>query len=255
MNKKEKIFIVANWKMNPSVLCDAKKLYGVIRTRANRMHSVQTVVCAPYIYLSELQKISKGAGCIVGAQDAFYEKSGAYTGEISANMLKEMKVPYVIIGHSERRAMGDTEKIVSQKVSSALKEKLNVILCVGEKKRDEAGYLHILRKEIQESLRGVSRAHLAKLIIAYEPIWAVGKGAKADTPQDTQETILFIRKVLAEEFDKKIAMAVPILYGGSVDDKNAQKFLKDAGVQGLLIGRAGLNLKQFGEILKIANSI
>ncbi len=253
-NNKQKTIIVANWKMNPVTLREAKMNYGIIRTYANRMQNVQTVVCVPFLYLSELQKISKGGKCILGAQDAFYKKSGAYTGEVSACMLREMKIPFVIIGHSERRALGDSNKIVSQKVSYALKEKLNVILCIGEKERDEADYLHVLREEIIASLATVACANLKRLFIAYEPIWAVGKGAKADTPEDVEETILYIKKILIEAFGKKIGEKIPILYGGSINNKNAGEFLKCSGVQGLLVGRAGLNTKQFGEILKIANS-
>jgi len=253
-NKNQKTLIVANWKMNPLTLRDAKSMYGKIRTQAGKMQNVQTVVCAPAIYLSELSKLTKGHRCVPGAQDVFYEKNGAYTGEISAVMLKEMKVPYVIIGHSERRAIGETDEIVNKKVIAALKEKLQVVLCVGEKERDEAEYLHFLREEIKNSLASVSRAQLGNLIIAYEPIWAVGEGKRSDTPEDTQETILFLRKVLAEIFDKRVAMSISILYGGSVNAKNAQSFLQQSGAQGLLIGRASLDTKQFGEILKIANS-
>ncbi|MFC1721214.1 triose-phosphate isomerase [Patescibacteria group bacterium] len=255
MKKNKKALIIANWKMNPATLAEAKSMYTKIRTQAGKMQNVQTVVCAPFIYLTELQKLTKGHRCVVGAQDVFYERSGAYTGEVSATMLQKMKMQYVIIGHSERRALGESDDLVSKKVLAALKEKINVVLCVGEEERDEAEYLHFLREQVKNSLANIPKARLNGIVIAYEPIWAVGEGKRPDTPEDTQETILFIRKVLAEIFDKKIAMSVPILYGGSVNSKNTQSFLIQSAADGLLIGRASLDAKQFGEILKIANSI
>ena len=254
MNKKSKKLIIANWKMNPNTLREAKVLYGVIRTKANRMQNVQSVVCPPFVFISELQKISKGQRLILGAQDVFYEKSGAYTGEISASMLYDVGARYVIVGHSERRALGESDEFIAKKVQSILKGKMKAVLCVGEKKRDEGDYLHFLRKQVTDSLAGVSKHSLKNLIIAYEPIWAIGKGAIPDKAEDAEETILFIKKVLIEKFGKKDAGLVPVLYGGSVGIKNTESFLEMGGIDGLLIGRASLDVKQFGEILQQASS-
>jgi len=189
---------------------------------------------------------------VLGSQDVFHEAEGAYTGEVSVSNLKSVGVKYVILGHSERRAAGETNKDVNIKVKASLKAGLNTVVCVGEKVRDEhAEYLHHLKVELKESLQGVTPVAAKKLVIAYEPIWAVGKNAKkADTPQETQETILFLRKILTEIFNKKIAMTMPIIYGGSVNPKNAVSFITDGGADGLLIGRASLNGTQFGKILK-----
>jgi len=250
MSKK---IIIANWKLNPVSTKNARQLFSSIKKTASTLKNVQTVICPPFLYINDLQVT--GHRCVVGAQDTFFESSGAYTGEVSSKMLKDAGVEYVIIGHSERRALGETDDIVNRKVISALKEGLHAIVCIGEKERDEnAEYLNFIKDEIKNSLTNIPRNKLDKLIIAYEPIWAIG-GATPDSPEGTFETVLFIRKVLAELFGKKFAMKIPILYGGSVNKKNAERYLSDSGVQGLLVGGASLEAKHFGEILKKADKI
>lgn len=250
MNMKK--LIIANWKMNPKTLREARALFSSVKKTANKLRNVQTVVCPPYPYLAELQKMVSGHRVVLGAQDVFPEPEGAYTGEVSISNLKSVGVKYVILGHSERRATGETNEDVSAKVRVSLKAGINTIVCVGEKVRDEhAEYLHYLRIELKESLHGTTPSSAKKLIIAYEPIWAVGKNAKkADTPKETEESILFLRKVLVEVFNKKIALNIPIIYGGSVNPKNVKSFLKEGGIDGLLVGRASLNGLSFGKILK-----
>jgi len=250
-----KKIIIGNWKLNPTSTKEAKQLFIGIKKTASTLKNIQTVVCPPFIYINDLQKLVTGHRCVVGAQDTFFEISGAYTGEVSSKMLSNSGAEYVIIGHSERRAHGETDEIVNRKVISALKEGLHSVVCIGEKERDEnAEYLNFIKQEIKGSLDDIPKNKLDKLIIAYEPIWAIG-GATPDSPEDTFETVLFIRKVLAESFGKKFAMKIPILYGGSVNKKNAENYLLHGGVQGLLIGGASLDLKQFSEILKKANNI
>jgi len=250
-----KKLIIANWKMNPKTLREARALFSSIKKTGNKLRNVQTVVCPPYPYLAELQKTVSGHRVVLGAQDVFSEPEGAYTGEVSVSNLKSVGVKYVILGHSERRAAGETNKDVNTKVKASLKSGLAAVVCVGEKLRDEhAEYLHHLRVELKESLQGLTVSSVKKLIIAYEPIWAVGKNAKkADTPKETQETILFLRKILAEIFNKKIAMNIPIIYGGSVNPQNAGLFVTEGGADGLLVGRASLNRTQFNKILSVSD--
>ncbi|HEC30750.1 MAG TPA: triose-phosphate isomerase [Candidatus Yonathbacteria bacterium] len=255
--KKQKKLIIANWKMNPDSLKEAISIFSGIKKTATKLRNVQTVVCPPYIFINELQKKVSGHRLVLGAQDVSMNNRGAFTGEISAIQLRGAKVGYVIVGHSERRGRGETSGDVATKIQVSLKEKLIPIVCVGESERDEhAEYLTFLRNEIEESLAHLSEKDISKIIIAYEPIWAVGVNANsADSPEDTEEAVLFIRKVLSEMFSKKIALSMNILYGGSINDKNSNFFLERAGVQGLLVGRASLKPKQFSSILNNANLI
>ena len=253
MNSKK--IVIANWKMNPLSLTEAKRIFADTKKTANTLRNVQSVVCPPFIYLNELKNLVSGHRCAIGAQDVFFERNGAYTGEISGAMLAKAGVKYVIVGHSERRAQGETDEVVNKKTLAALKEGLHVVLCVGERERDEhARYFDFIRGELEGALKGVPKKMAEKLIIAYEPLWAIGREAKsADTPKGTFETTLFIRKILADMYDKKMAMGMPVLYGGSVNKKNANEFLAHGGVQGLLVGRASLVGAHFAEILREAD--
>jgi len=249
--------VIANWKMNPLTVREAKNIFTATKKTANTLRNVQTVVCPPFVFMGELGQLVSGHRLVLGAQDVFFERNGAFTGEISAAMLAKAGVKYAIVGHSERRTLGETNETVNKKAVAALKEGLRVVLCVGEYERDEhARYFDFLREQLHRSLKSVPRNALKKLIIAYEPIWAIGARAKsADTPEGTFETVLFIRKTLADLFDKKTAMEMPILYGGSVNEKNAGAFLSHGGVQGLLVGRASLVGTHFSEILKAADRL
>lgn len=249
----KKFLIVANWKMSPETPARAKALFSGIKKAAARAKNAQTVVCPPALYLSSMATAGKNVA--VGAQDVSYESDGTHTGEISARMLKAAGAKYVIIGHSERRARGETNGIVAKEIGAALKEKLIVILCIGERERDTHGeYFSFIESQLRESLAGIAKKDMGRLVIAYEPVWAIGEKAKeADTPEGTFEISLFIRKILATIIGKEKAFAVQVLYGGSVNPNNAAVFLKRGGVQGLLVGRASLDARTFGEILKSAS--
>ena len=245
--KKEKILVVGNWKMNPETANKAKEIFRGIKAETKDLKNTKIVVCPPFVYLSDLEKMNDGS-VILGAQDMFWEKSGPFTGEISAQMLE--KEGYVILGHSERRGLGETDEMVSKKVISAIKAHLHPILCLGEKIRDEHGeYLHFLRNQIINSLGKLPKTYLSKLVIAYEPIWAIGQ-AEAMKPADIHETSLFIKKVLAEIYKQKTILSIPVLYGGSVSADNAKEIITLGEVQGLLVGRESLAPKKFGELLK-----
>lgn len=253
-NKK---IIIGNWKMTPASVVEAKAIFTGIKNTASKLRNVQTIICPPFVYLSELKKISKGHRCVLGAQDSFYEsKEKAHTGEISPEMLANIGIEYVILGHSEKRASGDSSEIVNKKIIESLKNGATVVLCVGELERDEHGeYTKFITKEIEDSLNKVQKKFLDNLIIAYEPIWAIGSNAKrVASPEDAFEISILIKKVLTGIYNKKIAMEVPILYGGSVNPKNSNSFLVDGQMDGLLIGRASLDAEKFNEILTTANS-
>ena len=248
--------IVGNWKLNPLTPREAKALLAKIKTKTPDSKKVRVVICPPAVYLSLFDGGRLG-NLSFGAQDAFWEDEGAYTGQISMPMVKYVGAMYVIIGHSERRACGETNKMINAKVKKALKAGLQIILCIGEKERDPNGhYLEFIKQQIEESLAGLKKQNLKNLTIAYEPVWAIGKEAKsADTPAEFIHNALFIKKILSKMFGKKEALSVSILYGGSVNKKNAAEFLTAGQADGLLVGRASLDPDQFGAIIKIAANL
>lgn len=242
--------------MGPIKPAEAKKLFEKVKKTAVTLRKTDVVMCPPFVFLNELGKLS-GSKCSLGAQNAFYEAEGAFTGEVSPHMLLSFKTKYVILGHSERRALGETDEMISKKVGMALRVGLVPVLCVGEKARDEEGkFLQTLEQQIKASFSGVSKKQAGGVVIAYEPVWAIGANATgAITPASLLETVIFIRKILANMYDLPIAHGATILYGGSVDEKNSAEFLKEKGVDGLLVGRASLDAEKFNKILKIAETI
>ncbi len=247
--------------MNPETVGDAKKLFLGVKESAKHLRNVKTVLCPPAPFLSELHKIYSGSRLQLGAQNIYFEKKGSFTGEVSGEMVKSVGATYVIIGHSERRfpgeGEGETEKVVNKKILSALQSKLTVILCIGERERDTQGsYLSFLKSELLSALDGVSKTSLKKILITYEPIWAIGKtGDDAMKPSDVHETTLFLRKILAEKYDKKTALSLPFLYGGSVESVNCTKLLREGNINGFLIGHASLIISDFTDILHAANTV
>ena len=251
-----KKIIIGNWKMYPTSVKDAQEKFKGIKKVASTLRNVQTVVCPPFVYTSDLKRLVTGHRCVVGAQNAWFENEGAFTGEVSPAMLASLKLTYVILGHSERRALGETDELANKKVVAAVKAGLTVVLCVGETERDPDGeYLKHIAMQVKIALKGVTKKDLAHIVIAYEPIWAIGKHAlRAASTDDALEVAILIKKTLMELYSKEGGI-IPILYGGSVDAKNAWEFLTKSHVDGLLVGRASLDPKIFGEILKNADSI
>lgn len=237
--------------MHPKTLAEAKRLFLGIKKVARDIRGATIVVCPPATFLSELRKLYIGKRIMFGGQDVHFERSGSHTGSISAPMLRSVGAGHVIIGHSERRLAGETNEMVQRKVRMALDEKMTVILCVGEKERDEHGeYLHMIREELNAALRGVAADELRRVIIAYEPIWAIGKSAtNAMKSHDVHQMVLFIRKVLAERFNRETALKSMVLYGGSVEPDNCGELIKDGDVNGFLVGHASLDSESFGDIL------
>jgi triosephosphate isomerase (TIM) len=250
--KKRKI-IVANWKMNPLTLEEAKRTFLGIKKAAEKCERVDTIVCAPFVYISPLRKLFNSDYIALGAQNVFHEQGGAFTGEVGPGMLKDIGAEAVIIGHSERRARGETDEMVAEKVAAALKAGLKVVLCVGEKVRDEhVMYLDFIKDQIRNSLAKTQRPMLKNLIVAYEPVWAIGKkDNEAMTPGSLHEMTIYIKKILSDLYGQEYGKSTPILYGGSVTVRNAKDIVVGGEVDGLLVGRESLNPSAFGEILKM----
>ena len=251
-NKKLKL-IVANWKMNPRTLKEAKKIFNDFKKEKINYTNKTVVFCPPTIFLRDIKYSYSGTKIFFGAQDADFEEDGQFTGKISIPMIKDAGARFVIIGHSEVRASGETDESISKKVFKALKEDIHVLLCVGEKVHDaQATYLNIVAEQLRSALRYVSPALLKKLNIVYEPIWTIGKGNSAMNTHDIHFMNLFIKKELMHKFGKTAGGHVPVLYGGSVDSYNARAIIEEGVVDGLLVGRASLNP---GEFAKIINAI
>jgi len=257
MNRElRKTIIAGNWKMN--------KLASEINAFANELVPLvpgfsswcDVVVCTPYVMLSSaLTAFSKGR-IGTGAQNMSQHESGAYTGEVSAAQLTDIGTQYVIIGHSERRQYyGETDESVNEKVKAALKTPLISIVCVGEtlQEREQGITNSLVTKQVETALSGIAGAdQLGRIVIAYEPVWAIGTG-KTATPEDAQEVCKVIRDVLASLYSDKSAQSVSILYGGSMNDKNAAELLAQPDIDGGLIGGASLKAESFAVIINAAN--
>ncbi|HEC33058.1 MAG TPA: triose-phosphate isomerase [Candidatus Kaiserbacteria bacterium] len=257
MNKAKKL-MVANWKMNPLSVKDAIRIFSGIKQTASRLSNVQTVIAPPYLYIDELSRLYKGHRISFAGQDVFWEKEGSFTGEISSQMLKNSGAEYVIVGHSERRALGESDTEVNKKVLAATKAGLIAILCIGESNRDHKNGTHLsfLTSQLEEALNDVPKSRLSNIIIAYEPIWAIGKNEEeAMKPEELYETVLFIRKIIVSLFGKSVALRIPILYGGSAESGNTEKLLTRGMVDGLLVGHASLKVDEFSNMLRIAQSV
>lgn len=248
--------IVGNWKMFPQTLPEAKSIFSGIKKVASKSKRAKVVVCPPHLFVGTLVTAAGKASITIGGQNVYFEDEGARTGETSPAALKNVGATHTIVGHSERRALGETDAVVAAKVSAAVRNKLTAILCVGEHERDEHGaYFAEVSAQLRASLEGFPKTEAKRLVIAYEPIWAIGAKAKrAATPSDYREMSILIRRTLTEYFGKTVAFAIPVLYGGSVDDRNALSFLAEGGADGLLVGRISLDAAKFGTIVTLANT-
>lgn len=245
--------IIANWKMNPQTKKEAEILFNKTSSFIKNIKKVETIICPPFPFLFLKDKI-KNKKLKLGSQDVFYEKEGSYTGEISASMLKNFGVEYVIVGHSERRKLLDTNSDINKKMIIAVKNNITPIFCIGEISRDANGfYLSFIKEQIHSGLNGITKNQVNKIVIAYEPIWAIGSNATREaTPHEFIEMKIFIKKVVADMYDIKTANEIRIIYGGSVNPLNAQSFLVEGGADGLLVGRDSLNVKKFSTIINLA---
>ncbi|MBA7633098.1 Triosephosphate isomerase [subsurface metagenome] len=245
--------IAGNWKMNTTV-SQAVKLVNEMRQGLDEIAHVDKVICPPFISLAAVGEVIKGSSIKLGAQNVYFEEKGAYTGEISPLMLADL-CEFVIIGHSERRQyFNETGEIVNKKIQAALKVGLKPILCVGERlEENEAGRTEeVVAEQLRSALASVD--YLNGLIIAYEPVWAIGTG-KAATGKQANETIGFIRRTISEKYGKEIAQDLRILYGGSVTADNAAEFINQPEIDGALVGGASLKADQFLSIVRQTSEI
>ena len=235
--------IAGNWKMNTTVN-EAVKLVKSMLPGLDKVSGVEKVICPPFVSLSDVRDLIKGTSVKLGAQNVFYEEKGAFTGEISPAMLADL-CEYVIIGHSERRQyFSETGDIIDKKMKAALKVGLKPILCIGEKlEENEAGKTkEVLARQLMASSDRLY--YLSGLVIAYEPVWAIGTG-KSATGEEANKTIGFIRQIISHEHGNNIANDVRILYGGSVTAGNIAEFMRQPGIDGALVGGASLKAEDF----------
>ncbi len=255
MNKNvRKAIIAGNWKMNKT-RPEAKELLEAIKPLvANADGKIEVIACVPFTNLETAVKTTAGSNVKIGAENVHFEKSGAFTGEISADMLTEIGVEYVVIGHSERRQyFGETDETVNKRTTAALAAGLKPIVCVGELlwERDCNITEEVIARQIKLDLWKVSKEDIKKVVIAYEPVWAIGTG-KVATPEQAQEVCAFIRAQLAKLYDQETADAVTIQYGGSMNAKNAAELLAQPDIDGGLIGGASLKAEDFNVIVQAA---
>ena len=251
MNKNlRKPFIAGNWKMNISPLETEKLINDLLPLIKDKNCNVS--LCVPFVDIQNAIKATLNTDLNIGAQNCHFEEKGAFTGEVSANMLKDLGVNYVIIGHSERRTyFAETDEIVNKKIKSALNAGLNVILCVGEslEQREQNITFEVIAKEIKIALKDIPSSELYKITIAYEPIWAIGTG-KTATADEAEEVCKFIRNLISTIYDSDTANKLVIQYGGSMNAKNAKELLSKPDIDGGLIGGASSKPLDFSEIIK-----
>ena len=245
--------IAGNWKMNKTA-ADGAALTKDIAAEIGREGSVDIVLCPPFTALESVGSTIGGMSLKLGAQNMSAEKSGAFTGEISAEMLRALFVTHVILGHSERRTLfGETDASVNKKTLAALANQLKPILCVGETlaEREAGSTLAVVQRHVEQGLKGVTTEQITSVVIAYEPVWAIGTGKVATTAQ-AQEVYAFIRDLLTKLYGAPLAQKVRILYGGSMKPSNAPELLAEKDIDGGLIGGASLEARSFIDLVKAA---
>ena len=245
-----KPIIAGNWKMNKTPEEAAALVHELVPLVADA--EAEVVVCPPFVCLDAVRKEAAGSNIKLGAQNVHFEKSGAYTGEISADMLLAMGVEYVIIGHSERRQyFGETDCTVNKRAKAALAAGLKPIICVGESldEREKGVTNELVGMQTKLALQGIPAEEVEKVVIAYEPIWAIGTG-KTATAAEANETIGAIRKAIAQVYGEEVASKVRIQYGGSMNPKNASELMAQSEIDGGLIGGASLKAEDFSKVVK-----
>jgi triosephosphate isomerase len=245
------LLIAGNWKMN-GLLAEARELATALRQSLERQEKPEILVCPPFLALAAVAEILKGTPVKIGAQDFHWEAKGAFTGEVSAAMIKEAGCTHVLIGHSERRhILGETHEMVNRKTKAALAAGLTPIVCVGEllEERNMGATNEVLDRQVAKGFDGLTGDDLLKTVIAYEPVWAIGTG-KTATPRQASEVHQYVRKLISKRAGPAVADAVRILYGGSVTADNAKELLAEEGIDGALVGGASLKADSFVRIVR-----
>jgi triosephosphate isomerase (TIM) len=247
-----KPFVAGNWKMN-KLVSEAAPLVAELLPGLQAVPSVTSVVCPPYIVIMPISAMLEGTSVGLGAQDLYWEKSGAYTGEVSPEMVKEF-CQYVIIGHSERRTLfGETDDTVNRKVKAALDAGLTPIVCIGEtlEENETNQTFTVINRQVREGLKGLTHEQASRLVIAYEPVWAIGTG-RAANPESANKIHKDVRAALSKMFGDAAANGMQILYGGSVKGDNAAEYFKMSDIDGALVGGASLKAAEFLRIVEAA---
>lgn len=241
--------VIGNWKLNPNSLTEAVALAQTIAKKVKTSNTT-VAIAPPFVYLTEVSKKIGRSNIKLAAQTVSTEPMGAFTGEISAVQLRDLKTEYIIIGHSERRAAGETDAMVQKKITEAMKHKLTPVICIGEKDRDSQGaFYSFVENQLRSIAQVLNSTQVKKVVIAYEPIWAIGTG-KTATSADVKEMQLFLLSVLTKLYDKPTAKKVIFLYGGSVKPDNAVALHAEGGMNGFLVGGASLKADDFLKIVK-----
>ncbi|MEO2032720.1 MAG: triose-phosphate isomerase [Planctomycetaceae bacterium] len=251
-------FLVAgNWKMNTDQASGSTLATALASAASAKHDAVDVLVCPPFPYLSAIGSATRGSRIQLGAQDVYFEASGAFTGEVSVAMLKDVGCSYVIVGHSERRhVMGESDDTINKKVRAGIDGGLQVILCIGEllSERESGQTENVLDRQLAGGLSGISEQEAGDLVIAYEPVWAIGTGVTATTDQ-AESAHAYIRKWVAERYNSAFADRLRILYGGSVKADNAEKLMQEPNVDGALVGGASLKADSFVPIIDAAKHL
>lgn len=242
--------VIGNWKMNPATVGEARKLFLEIRKELGRKNRQTVVAVAPPApFISEIERLSPSQRIALAGQDIFFETTGAFTGEISLPMLKSVGATAIIVGHSERRARGETDADIYKDILSILKANVTAVVCIGEKERDNQGnFYSVVESQLRSALKAVPKNKLKQLVIAYEPVWAIGTGKHA-TPEDVHEMKLFVQKIIVGHYGRPALQKVRIIYGGSVKKDNAALLMATGKVDGFLVGGASLKAKEFVTII------
>jgi triosephosphate isomerase (TIM) len=247
-----KKIIAGNWKMNNS-LSETQNLISKINSELSQIkYNCEVVICPPFTSLSEANNLIKGTSVKLGAQNMHEEDNGAFTGEISVEMIKNVGCEYVILGHSERRTIfGESDQLVNKKVVKAITSGLKPIFCCGETldEREQNITNEVIKRQVQEGLRGIQKEEMENLVIAYEPVWAIGTG-KTASPDQAQEVHKFIRDLIETIYSPEVASSIVIQYGGSVKADNAKELLSQPDIDGALVGGASLKADSFIGIIK-----
>lgn len=246
-----KPFIAGNWKMNMNS-ASAAALASGLKTELGDIEPVDIAVCPPFVYLQSVAATLSASNIALGSQNVYFEEKGAFTGEISCAMLKDVSCTYAIIGHSERRhVMGETDAMINKKISAAIRGGLLPIFCVGEllEERENNTTNEVVTNQIKKGLEGICPESVQVVTVAYEPVWAIGTGLTA-TPDQAQEVHAMIRGLLAELYNNKIAQSMRIQYGGSAKPDNTAELMAQPDVDGLLVGGASLKVEDFSAMVK-----
>lgn len=250
-----KILMVANWKMNPVKIDEVQKVGKEIKQAVSKYKNIDVVICPSYVHISTVSKILAKSNVFLGSQNVAWSERDSLTGEISAAQLRDLGVSYCIVGHSERRTYGETGTYISHKIQILLKRNITPILCIGESVRDDKGeYLRTIESQLKDSLQDIPRKGIEKIVVAYEPLWAIGSNAtRSATKDEIEEIAILIKRVISDMYNFKKIPQNKILYGGSVGSKkDVTEILSGEYIDGCLVGRASLSAKTFTPLVEEA---